>query len=477
MISRVTGKFLQAGRMFSANPNHYDMITIGGGSGGLFTALKAKQYRKKVCVIDYHRLGGRCVHAGCIPKKIIYHATMIKEDMELGPEYGVTYDNPSIDWLKIKKVRDSHTFEMHTDYVSICQQAGVEFINGKGKFTGVHEVEVWDPRTNDKKKVTGDHIVVATGSRPLMPCAIEGIDHCINTDSFFNLTTVPKRIFVIGGGYIGTEMACSLNAFNIKTTVCCQDDALVMPFDREITDCLRQYMQGTGIDVILQSPVNKVEKTTQGAYKVHYGKGKTKEVDAVLCAAGIKANTENLGLEDVGVKLNKNGTVVVDDYENSSVKGIYALGDVTGKVVLTPVAKTAGARLATRLFGGDPKSRLDYSVIPSVAFTHPPMGKVGLTEKDAIEHFGQKNVKVYRTRFVNLFYKVTTHQQPTLFKLVCKLPDEKVVGVHAIGRGVDEMIQGYSVALTAGATKKDYDNTLSIHPTSSEMFVTMGQYH
>lgn len=453
------------------------MITIGGGSGGLFTALKAKQYGKKVCVVDKYRLGGRCVHAGCIPKKIIYHATMIKEDMALGPEYGVTFDNPQIDWLKIKSVRDNHTFEMHTDYAEMCRQAGVEFVIGDGKFTGAKEIEVKEAKTGETKKLTADHIVIATGSRPLMPKSIQGIEHCINTDSFFNLTKVPKRIFVIGGGYIGTELACALGAFGIKTTVCCQDDRLVVPFDKDITDCLKQYMTGTGIDVVTDSVVSRIEKTSQGAYKVHYGDKKVKEADAVLCAAGIKANTENIGLEGIGVKLNKNGTVVVDDYENSSVNGIYALGDVTGKVVLTPVAKTAGARLATRLFGGDSKSRLDYSIIPSVAFTHPPMGKVGLTEQDAIEKYGQKNIRVYRSRFVNLFYKVTAHHQPTLFKLVCKLPEEKVIGVHAIGRNVDEMMQGYSVALTAGATKKDYDNTLAIHPTSSEMFVTIGQYH
>jgi glutathione reductase (NADPH) len=477
MITRAGKGLLNAGKLFSSRANHYDMITLGGGSGGLFTALKAKQYGKKVAVIDNYRLGGRCVHAGCIPKKVIYHATMIKEDMELGPQYGVTFDNTRIDWLKIKEVRDNYTLSMHVDYVNMCQQAGVEFISGKGKFLGKDEIEVTESNTGKTKRMTADHIVISTGSRPLMPKFIEGIDHCINTDSFFNLTEVPNRIFVIGGGYIGTEIACALNAIGVKTTMCSQDDALVTPFDKEITDCLKNYIQNTGIDVILNSPVHKISKTSKGTYTAHYGNNGVTEADAVLCAAGIKANTENLGLENIGVKLNRNGTVVVDDYENTSVKGVYAIGDATGKVVLTPVAKTAGARLATRLFANDPNSKLDYTIIPSVAFTHPPMGKVGLTEKDAIERYGKKNVTVYKTNFVNLFYQVTTHKQPTLFKLVCKLPEERVIGVHAIGRGVDEMMQGYSVALTAGATKKDYDSTLAIHPTSSEMFVTMGQYH
>jgi len=477
MIARAIKGLLGAGRLFSSGTNHYDMITLGGGSGGLFTALKAKEYKKKVAVIDNYRLGGRCVHAGCIPKKIIYHATMIKEDMELGPQYGVTYDNLGINWLKIKEVRDNHTLSMHVDYTNICKKTGVEFIEGKGKFVGKGELEVIESKTGKTKRLTADHIVIATGSRPLMPKSIEGIDLCINTDSFFNLTEVPKAIFIIGGGYIGTELACAINAIGVKTTICTQDDALVTPFDKEITDCLKDYMQSTGIDVKLQSMVHKIEKTPRGAYRVHYGNNGVTESDAVLCAAGIKANTENLGLENIGVKLNRNGTVVVDDYENTSVKGVYAIGDATGKVILTPVAKTAGAKLATRLFVNDPNSKLDYTVIPSVAFTHPTMGKVGLTEKDAIEKYGKKNITVYKADFVNLFYQVTTHKQPTLFKLVCKLPEERVIGVHAIGRGIDEMIQGYSVALTAGATKKDYDDTLAIHPTSSEMFVTMGQYH
>jgi len=476
MIVRTIKKFIPNAKAFSSSANHYDLITIGGGSGGLFTALKAKQYGKKVCVIEKYRLGGRCVHAGCIPKKIIYHATQIRADMKLGPQYGISYDNPHIDWLKVKQVRDAHTFEMHSNYHSVCQKAGVEFMNGGGKFLDVHEIEVTDDK-NGVKKLTADHILIATGSRPLMPRNIEGIEHCINTDSFFLLKEIPKSVFVIGGGYIGTEIACSLNSFGIKTSMCCLDESLVMTFDKEITDCLRKCMEGAGIDVKLKSPVNKVEKTAEGTYRVYYGKSNVKEVDAVLCAAGIQANTEQIGLSDVGVKTNRNGTVIVDEYENTTTKGIYALGDVTGKVVLTPVAKTAGARLATRLFEGDSNSKLDYSTIPSVAFTHPPMGKVGLTEKDAIERYGAGNVKVYRSKFVNLFYEVTTYHEPTIFKLVCKLPEETVVGVHAIGRGVDEMIQGYSVAMTAGATKADYDNTLAIHPTSSERFVTMGQYH
>ena len=463
--------------MAFSSANHYDMITIGGGSGGLFTALKAKSYGKKVCVVDKHRLGGRCVHAGCIPKKIIYHAVEIKENMKQGANYGVSCDNLAVDWLKMKQTRDDYTFDMHKEYVHYCEQSGVEFKHGVAKFASPHELIVKDVDTNKETKLSADHIVISTGSRPLMPKAIKGIENCINTDVVFKITTVPKRIFLIGGGYIGAELACALNGLGVKTTVCTQDSHLVAPFDPEITDCLRSYMESVGVDITTNSVVESVEKTNKGTYVVTYQGKKPKEVDAVLCAAGIKANTEGLGLEEVGVKLNRNGTVIVDDYENSSVSGIYALGDATGKVILTPVAKTAGSRLAERLFGGNPKAKLDYSTIPSVAFTHPPMGKVGLTEAEAITKFGKQNVSVHTTKFTNLFYKVTSHNQPTIFKLVCKLPEEKVVGVHAIGKGVDEMMQGYSVALTAGATWKDYENTLAIHPTSSEMFVTMGHYH
>ncbi len=481
MIASICAKTLRTSLprfSFATSRQHYDLISVGGGSGGLFTALKAREYGKNVCVIDRHKLGGRCVHAGCIPKKIIYHATMIREDMNHGPDYGVTFENPKMDWLKIKQVRDDYTHKMHLDYLKDCQKAGVEFVHGAAKFTGPHELLVTDPNSGETSKVTADHIIIATGSRPLMPKCVEGISHCLNTDSFFTLTEVPKSIFVIGGGYIGVEIACSLQAFGIKTTLCMIEENLVTPFDAEITNCLREYMESVGIRVMPRAEVEKVAKVSDEGCRV-FSKGRAPvQADAVLCAAGIKANTEGLGLEEIGVKLNKNGTVIVDDFENTTVPGIYAIGDATGKVVLTPVAKTAGTRLAKRIFGGDPTSRLDYSVIPSVAFSHPPMGKVGLTEAEAKQKFGEKNVKVYRTKFTDLFYEVTKHKVPSLFKLVCKLPEEKVVGVHAIGRGVDEMIQGYSVALTAGATIKDYDQTLAIHPTASEMFVNMVQgYH
>ena len=459
---------------FSSSENHFDLVTIGGGSGGLFTALKAKSYGKRVCIIDKHKLGGRCVHAGCIPKKIIYHASMIKEDMEhYGNDYGIYFKDTSIDWLKIKKLRDDHTHSMHLDYLKDCQKVGVEVVQGVANFIGEHELNVKLVGSNDQFKVTADHIIVATGSRPLMPKNIEGVENCLNTDSFFGLTTLPKSIFVIGGGYIGTEIACALQAFGIKTSLCMVEENLVTPFDAEVTGYLKEYMMSVGIDILPCSAVRKVVKREDSTFEVHCGQCTPRVAEGVLCAAGIKANTDGIGLEDIGVKMRSNGAIVVDDYENSSIPGIYAIGDATGKVILTPVAKTAGTRLATRLFGGDPNSKLDYSVIPSVAFTHPPMGKVGLTEAEAKAKYGEKNIKVYKSRFTQLFHEVTKHKQPTFVKMICKLPEEKVIGIHAIGRGVDEMIQGYSVALTAGATKADYDATLAIHPTTSEAFVSL----
>ena len=458
-------------RLSTAN-KHFDLVTIGGGSGGLFCALKASQYNKNVCVIDKHKLGGRCVHAGCVPKKIIYNATMIREDMEHGLDYGVTYDNPRIDWLKIKKARDDHTHAMHLEYIKDCKAAGVNFMHGEARFLGPHTLEVRDPETRARREVTADHIVVATGSRPLMPSCIEGIEECLNTDSFFALTSLPKDIVIIGCGYIGIEVACSLRAFGIRASVCTFDSCIVSPLDTEVTDMLKKYMEDNGTAIYYGARVRSI-RSQAGRKVVTFEDGRSVSAEAVLCAAGIAPNTRGLGLEQLGVKMDVRDNVVVDDYENSSVPGIYAIGDATGKVILTPVAKTAGERLATRLFGGKPDSKLDYSTIPTVVFSHPPMGKVGLTEKEAIGRFGRENVRVYKAVRKMLFYEVTQHKSPAFFKLVCSLPDERVVGIHAIGRGVDEMIQGYAVALTAHATKKDYENTLAIHPTESEAFVAL----
>eukprot|EP00831_Metopus_contortus_P058181 TRINITY_DN503_c0_g1_i2.p1 TRINITY_DN503_c0_g1~~TRINITY_DN503_c0_g1_i2.p1 ORF type:complete len:340 (-),score=70.19 TRINITY_DN503_c0_g1_i2:166-1185(-) len=325
--------------------------------------------------------------------------------------------------------------------------------------------------SNEKKKITADHIVVATGSRPLMPNIINGISCCINTDSFFALEQMPKNIFIIGGGYIGVELACAINSFGIKTGLCMLEENIVTPFDKEVSDILADYMKQIGIEIVPKAQVKDVKRYSDEKSVVSFHNLPDKEANAVLCAAGILANTDGIGLEKTGVKLNSKGCIISDEYENSSVPGIYAIGDVTGKVILTPVAKTAGQRLASRLFGNEPKARLDYSLIPSVTFSHPPMGKVGLTEEEAKKLYGDKNVKVYKKKFTQLFYEVTKKKQPTFFKMVCKLPEEKVVGVHAVGRGVEEMMQGYAVAMTAGATKADYDNTLAIHPTTSEELV------
>ena len=451
----------------------YDMICIGAGSAGLACARRAAKLGKKVALIEQGRIGGTCVNVGCVMKKITYSLSTIVEDMEVGKDMGLSFTNKSVAWKVLKEKREAYLRRLHEIYTNNCQKDGVDLIAGKAKFLKPNQLEVVDAAGQNPVVMTSPHIVIATGSKSLMPGRLPGIGLTFNSDGFFQLEELPKTLFIIGGGYIGVEISCMLATFGVKTTICMLEPSIVWPFDREITKLQMETMTKAGVEIIPESRVMGVEKLGDKHFKVNFDKHAPVEAELVMCAMGRVPNYEGLEIEKLGLKLNAMRGIEADEFENTSVPGIYAIGDVNTKLMLTPVAIAAGRALAVRLFGGKPDSKLNYDCIPSVVFSHPPMGKCGITEEEAVAKYGAPNVKVYRSQFNQLFYALTEHKVPTLMKIVCLLPDEKVLGIHAVGRGVDEIIQGFAVAVRMGITKKDLDATVAIHPTAAEEFVTM----
>ncbi|KAJ7349025.1 glutathione reductase [Mycena albidolilacea] len=458
----------------------YDLVLIGGGSGGSGCSRRAASYGKKVAVVEVTGiLGGTCVNVGCVPKKIMWHAADLQEKLHHTQGYHIKGDAalPKFDWATFKPQRDAYIRKLNGIYATNFEKEGVENHHGFGRLTSANTVEVTRP-DGQKYTLNTDNICIATGGHPVIPSdeEIPGASLGIDSDGFFALEEQPKRVAVVGAGYIAVELAGVFNALGSETHLVIRGETVLRTFDPTIQDVLTPWMEKTGLSLHKSSKVVKVEGEKGKTLKVTTNKGETIEVDALVWAIGRKALTENMGLEELGVKLDSKGDVVVDEYQNSSVKGITAIGDVQGKALLTPVAIAAGRRLSNRLFGPPEfkDDKLSYEDIPTVVFSHPPIGTVGLTEPQAREKYGDA-VKIYKTSFRSLYFAMIDeeYKEPTTFKLVCVGPEERVVGVHLIGAGSDEMLQGFAVAVKMKATKKDFDNTVAIHPTSAEELVTL----
>ncbi|KAA0261404.1 glutathione-disulfide reductase [Hafnia alvei] len=446
---------------------HYDYLAIGGGSGGIASINRAAMYGQKCALVEAKYLGGTCVNVGCVPKKVMWHAAQIAEAIHLyGPDYGFDTTVNKFDWGKLIESRTAYIDRIHQSYERGLGNNKVDVIHGFAKFIDAHTVEV------NGETITADHILIATGGRPSRP-NIPGAEYGINSDGFFELDALPKRVAVVGAGYIAVEIAGVLNGLGSETHLFVRKHAPLRTFDPMIVEALVEVMNAEGPQLHTQSVPKSVVKNSDGSLTLTLENGKTFEVDCLIWAIGREPANDNINLSAAGVKTNDKGYITVDKYQNTNVKGIYAVGDNTGAVELTPVAVAAGRRLSERLFNNKPDEHLDYSNIPTVVFSHPPIGTVGLTEEQATEQHGEDNVKVYKSSFTAMYTAVTQHRQPCRMKLVCAGKDEKIVGIHGIGYGMDEMLQGFAVALKMGATKKDFDNTVAIHPTGSEEFVTM----
>lgn len=440
----------------------YDVIALGAGSGGISVVERAASYGAKCLVIEKGIVGGTCVNVGCVPKKIMWNAANVADTIHNASGYGFNIDFKSFSWETLKEKRDGYINGITNWYGGYIQSLGIDYIEGAAKFIDDQTIEV------NGERYTANQIVISTGGRPKIPSDVKGAEYGITSDDFFALETQPKSVAVIGAGYIAVEIAQVMQGLGTEAHLFCRKENVLRSFDHFVTDELKLELE-KNLSFHTNSTITEIEKTANG-FVVVSNHGRT-EVEQVIWAIGRDLNTDNIGLENTSVKVEDNGVILVDKYQETNVKGVYALGDIIGEYPLTPVAIAAARRMADRLYGGKEGRHLPYENIASIVFSHPPIGTVGLTENEAKEKYEQ--VKCYTTSFTSMYSSFTPHPVKTAMKLVTAGIDEKVVGVHMIGPQVDEMLQGFAVAVRMGATKQDFDDTVALHPTSAEELVTM----
>ena len=447
---------------------HFDYICLGAGSGGIASANRAAQRGAKVLIIEAKHVGGTCVNVGCVPKKVMWYGAHVAEAMNLyAKDYGFDVTVNKFDWNTLVDNREAYISRIHDAYGRGFANNKVTLVNGYGRFINSNTIEV------NGEQYTADHITIATGGAPTIP-NIPGAEYGIDSDGFFALREQPKRVAVVGAGYIAVEVAGVLHALGSETHLLVRKHAPLRNFDPILIETLVEAMATDGPKLHTHSIPKSVTKNTDGSLTLELENGESLTIDCLIWAIGRSPSTGNIGLENTDVTLNPKGYVVTDAQQNTTAKGIYCVGDIMeGGVELTPVAVKAGRLLSERLFNGMTDAKMDYSVIPTVVFSHPPIGTMGLTEPEAIEQYGEANVKVYSSGFTSMYTAVTAHRQACKMKLICAGDTEVVVGIHGIGFGMDEILQGFGVAMKMGATKADFDAVVAIHPTGAEEFVTM----
>jgi glutathione reductase (NADPH) len=447
--------------------SRYDLVVIGGGSGGLACAQRATEYGARVALVESARLGGTCVNVGCVPKKVMWNAAQIAHAAHDAVHYGFDLTLSGHDWGALRVARDAYITRLNGIYERNLANRKVELVRGHAAFAGPNEVRVGD------RLLEAPHVVIATGGRPSVP-PIPGAGHGITSDGFFELAERPRRIAVVGSGYIAVELAGVFAALGSEVTMVLRRDRLLRHFEAMLGDGLRKIMEGDGVAFLDHAAPRALERDADGTLRLLLQDGRVAgPFDTVLWAIGREPAVEGLGLARAGVTMDAAGFIPVDRLQQTNIGGLYAIGDVTGRAQLTPVAIAAGRRLSDRVFGGMTDRHLDYSDIPTVVFSHPPIGTVGLSEAEAIDRHGASAVKTYTSGFVPMYHAMTPRKPRAEMKLVTVGSEQRIVGCHVIGAGADEMLQGFAVALKMGATKRDFDDTVAIHPTSAEEFVTM----
>jgi len=445
----------------------FDLVVVGGGSGGLAAAQRAAEYGARAAIVESGRLGGTCVNVGCVPKKIMWNAADLGSALHDAPEYGFALQAQGHDWAALRHRREAYIARLNDIYAANLAKRQVTLIRGRAAFADARTVRVAG------RTLEAPHIIIATGGRPQLP-DIPGAQFGITSDGFFELEALPKRVAVVGAGYIAVELSGIFAGLGADTSLLLRTSSALRSFDPMIGETTLAMLRAAGVTIVGDAQPTALTRDAGGALTLRLADGRTPgPFDCVLWAIGRAAATADLALGASGVTLDAAGFIATDLYQATRAPGIYAIGDVTGRAQLTPVAIAAGRRLADRLFGGQTGRHLDYESIPTVIFGRPPIGTVGLTEPAARARYGHDAVKVFRSSFVPLYYAVTEEKPRTEMKLVTAGSDERIVGLHVVGAGADEMLQGFAVALRMGATKRDFDDTVAIHPTSAEEFVTM----
>jgi len=444
----------------------YDLIAIGGGSGGLSVAERAAAYGARCAVVESGKIGGTCVNVGCVPKKVMWFGANLAHALEDAKDYGFDLQNNGFDWNHLVTKRENYIAGINSWYHNYLADSNIDELQGFASFVDSHTIDV------DGKQVSAKHIVISPGTTPTVP-DIPGAEHGITSDGFFALQQCPKKVAIVGSGYIAVELAGVLNALGSDVTMFLRKQHVLREFDAMLRETLLEQMMDQGIDILARTQICEIIKQKDGSLSIIDDKGNTTDgYNELIWAIGRDPNTDGMNLEAINLQRDEEGYIPTDLFQNTNVEGVFALGDVTGRAPLTPVAIAAGRRLGDRLYNNQKDRHLDYKMIATAVFSHPPIGTVGLTEDEARKEHGDA-VKTYQTRFTAMYNSMTRHEVPTAMKLVCIGAQEKVVGCHIIGPGADEMLQGFAVAMRMGATKKDFDDTVAIHPTSAEELVTM----
>lgn len=440
----------------------YDLFVIGAGSGGVRASRISSSLGAKVAIAEEFRVGGTCVIRGCVPKKLFVYASHYAEDIEDAKNYGWTVGEATHDWKTLIRNKDTEIDRLDGIYHTILSNNNVELYQSRAEIVDKHTVKVGD------KIVTAEYILIATGGTPVMP-DVPGIEHAISSNEAFYLEEMPKRVVVVGGGYIAVEFAGIFNGLGADVIQLYRGEKILRGFDHHVQQMVAQEIVKKGVDLRVQSNPAKIEKTSAGLL-ITLEDGSTLEADAVMYATGRRANTDGLGLENVGVELKPNGAVAVDPYSKTTVDNIYAVGDVTDRVALTPVAIHEGMAFAETVFAKKPRAFV-HSNIPSAVFSQPPVGSVGLTEAEARQEYG--DVDIYKSEFRPMKQTLTLGSERAMVKLIVEPKSDRVLGVHIVGADAGEIIQGIGIAVTCGATKEQFDATVGVHPTLAEEIVTM----
>lgn len=446
----------------------YDLFVIGAGSGGVRAARMSAGYGARVAVAEDRYYGGTCVNVGCVPKKLFVYASHFPEDFETARSFGWTVNRTEFDWEQLLANKNREIKRLNGIYAKILGNAGVEILDGHASIVDEHTIAI------NGRQVTAERILIATGGWPNVP-DFPASDLVITSNEAFFLDKLPGRMIIVGGGYIAVEFAGIFHGLGVDTTLVYRGPLFLRGFDQDLRTLLAEEMQKKGINLLFNANIERIEKNADSyiAHLVSSDRATSNEqraTDLIMYATGRKPNTQNLGLENVGVKLNDQGAVVVDDHYRSSVPSIYALGDVTDRVNLTPVALAEGMTLAKNLYDNQ-DIRLDYSDIPTCVFSQPNLGTVGLTEEEARQRYG--DIVIFKSRFKPMKLSLTDSEEKTFMKIIVDKASDRVVGVHMLGPDAGEIIQGIAIAIKAGATKAVFDATIGIHPTAAEEFVTM----